>query len=403
MSEAEIQKAVTFLAEAQRVFDRYCDLDVPSGIGLDPTAYLTKEVKPLPKEWQDKKAAYEKTQEAERKSATDSALMYLILLHQKVYDLWDAMEATADKAMRARLSELADATIQWIDMFEQEMGSSYDTLSADNTPGESHDRSGCHQRHGHEGDVQMNERLHVTSCPEESLNDLPCKDFEQYEDKQLAWAVNASFRTMVQLVHWINEGMTEKVFRYYVYDRVPCQGRLDTIAMNMDNLITHWQYYKPELSKTLRGLYSALQKAAKEADRRFRHLSILPYWNEKDFNPREVKACAAALHDKLHHIASMAYTDLERVDHTPNGPGQARAAGAVAKQDKRTPETDQKLIYQADAAEFYNIPKSTLSKAAKKKPSEPGYLWSDAKGKRRWYRKSDLDKISRSRRRLKGS
>ena len=69
----------------------------------------------------------------------------------------------------------------------------------------------------------------------------------------------------------------------------------------------------------------------------------------------------------------------------------------------RTPENDPGLIYQADAATFYNIPKSVLSKAAKKKPGEPGYLWSGRgrKGKEKrtrvWHRKKDLEKIARSR------
>jgi len=69
-----------------------------------------------------------------------------------------------------------------------------------------------------------------------------------------------------------------------------------------------------------------------------------------------------------------------------------------------TPETDASLIYQADGADFYNIPKSVLCKAAKKKPSEPGYLWSGRgyKGKkmRVWHRKKDLEKIARSRKAL---
>jgi len=66
-----------------------------------------------------------------------------------------------------------------------------------------------------------------------------------------------------------------------------------------------------------------------------------------------------------------------------------------------TPETDSTLIYQADAATFYNIPKSILSKAANKKSGEPGYLWSNTKGSRRFYRKKDIEKISRSRQKLK--
>jgi hypothetical protein len=71
-----------------------------------------------------------------------------------------------------------------------------------------------------------------------------------------------------------------------------------------------------------------------------------------------------------------------------------------------TPETDNSLIYQAAGAELYSIPKSVLNKNAKKKPGEPGYLWSGrgAVGKskrlRVWHRKGDLAKIGRSRKAL---
>jgi hypothetical protein len=71
--------------------------------------------------------------------------------------------------------------------------------------------------------------------------------------------------------------------------------------------------------------------------------------------------------------------------------------------DKPTPKNDSALIYQADAEDFYNIPKSMLSKASKKTPGEPGYLWSDTEGRRRFYRKKDLEKISRSRQKLQGN
>lgn len=71
--------------------------------------------------------------------------------------------------------------------------------------------------------------------------------------------------------------------------------------------------------------------------------------------------------------------------------------------NKPTPKTDTSLIYQADAAEFYNIPKSVLSKAAHKRPGQPGYLWSGTEGRRRFYRKADLERMSRSRERLRGS
>ena len=66
-----------------------------------------------------------------------------------------------------------------------------------------------------------------------------------------------------------------------------------------------------------------------------------------------------------------------------------------------TPKTDGSLIYQADAATFYNIPKSTLSKASNKKPGEPGYLWSGRDGKRVFYRKSDCSKLAKSRTKLR--
>jgi hypothetical protein len=92
----------------------------------------------------------------------------------------------------------------------------------------------------------------------------------------------------------------------------------------------------------------------------------------------------------------------EKTDQKPNGPGQPGGTPPLAGNAKPTPKTDTTLIYQADGAEFYNIPKSTLSKAAGKKPGEPGYLWSDTDGERRWYRKSDLQKISRSREKLRG-
>jgi hypothetical protein len=84
--------------------------------------------------------------------------------------------------------------------------------------------------------------------------------------------------------------------------------------------------------------------------------------------------------------------------HSPKGEG---AAGGDLPQ--ATPQTDPSLIYQADGATSYNIPKSVLSKAGNKKPGEPGYLWSGRgckKGQKRervWFRKADLEKIARSR------
>lgn len=89
---------------------------------------------------------------------------------------------------------------------------------------------------------------------------------------------------------------------------------------------------------------------------------------------------------------------------TPNGhlsdPVSSAAEPGVPE---LTPETDSKLIYQSDAATFYNIPKSTLSKAAAKTPGDLGYLWSGRKGSRVFYRKADLEKLAKSRRKLRGT
>jgi hypothetical protein len=79
----------------------------------------------------------------------------------------------------------------------------------------------------------------------------------------------------------------------------------------------------------------------------------------------------------------------------------ARAGQGNNEPAEKTPKTDSNLIYQSDASEFYNIPKSTLSKDGRKTPGEPGYLWSGIDGRRRFYRKTALEKISRSRQKLK--
>lgn len=84
----------------------------------------------------------------------------------------------------------------------------------------------------------------------------------------------------------------------------------------------------------------------------------------------------------------------------PTKPTEA-SGGKTPKLSQETPKTDPKLIYQAAAAEFYNIPKSTLSKAANKRPGEVGYLWSGRNGKRVFYRKSDCEKLARSRAKLR--
>ncbi len=70
------------------------------------------------------------------------------------------------------------------------------------------------------------------------------------------------------------------------------------------------------------------------------------------------------------------------------------------KATKPTPKTDPTLIYQSVAADLYDIPKSTLSKAGRKQPGEFGYLWSGKDGRRTFYRKADLEKLSQSRKKL---
>ncbi len=93
--------------------------------------------------------------------------------------------------------------------------------------------------------------------------------------------------------------------------------------------------------------------------------------------------------------------DVE-ADLEANAPGQDEGEAKAVDEPQGTPKTNPQLIYQSDGAEFYNIPKSTLSKAANKEPGEPGYLWSGHTGRRVFYRRADLQKISRSRQKLGG-
>ena len=61
------------------------------------------------------------------------------------------------------------------------------------------------------------------------------------------------------------------------------------------------------------------------------------------------------------------------------------------------PKDDPELISLAAAADFYNIPKGTLSKRAQKSPGDLGYLRSVQHGRFRYFWKKDLEKIARSR------
>ncbi|MBI3271462.1 MAG: hypothetical protein HYZ53_20900 [Planctomycetes bacterium] len=61
------------------------------------------------------------------------------------------------------------------------------------------------------------------------------------------------------------------------------------------------------------------------------------------------------------------------------------------------PESDPSLIRLGDAAEKYNIPKSTLTKNAKRPPGHPGYVWSRTVGRKRYFRRADLEYLNRAR------
>ncbi len=63
------------------------------------------------------------------------------------------------------------------------------------------------------------------------------------------------------------------------------------------------------------------------------------------------------------------------------------------------PSEDHELIHLSAAAGFYNIPKSLLSKRAGRSPNEFGYLWSVLHKGRRYFRRDDLLRLSRSRHR----
>ncbi len=332
--EETIKRAVIYLGEVQQVVYRYYRLHADSGISLFSLGSPGRKAKALAKDVQEMIEADDKKLETERRKAEDDARGHLLVLHRQVYDWWDLIEQTEDPAKGERLGRLAEAAVQWIDRLEGYLRISYDTLRDDNTPRESSDRSRCHPRHSDETWNAIDEIREVVSCPEALLGNLPCQEFGEYEDEETAWAVNAAYRMATWLRHWVEEEMTEKVFRHYVYGVTPCSDRLECViarAGNMDDLLTYWQFHNPELSKTLRTLYEAIAKAAKKTDRHYKRLSILPWWNERDFDPIEVKACAARLHDKLLQVGSMGLRSLEgakqsqdrKTIRTPNGPEEA--------------------------------------------------------------------------------
>jgi hypothetical protein len=88
---------------------------------------------------------------------------------------------------------------------------------------------------------------------------------------------------------------------------------------------------------------------------------------------------------------------IEAIDKSAGSKVEHGKAGSAIQ---ATPETDPGLIYLSAAAELYNIPKSTLSKAARRKPGELGYLWSVPKGRRVILRRTDCVRLGRSRTKL---
>ncbi len=150
--------------------------------------------------------------------------------------------------------------------------------------------------------------------------------------------------------------------------------------------VLRWlQYHKPGIAPTIKDKYDILGKLATEVRNRPKGVTKqIPLSSLS--SPRLLKSNLRYFIDDLRHIAKMVREEFK----------PEKDNGNAGDNEQATPETDPKLIYQADAAEFYNIPKSTLSKAAKKKMGEAGYLWSGRKGKRVFYRKKDIEKLARS-------
>lgn len=55
------------------------------------------------------------------------------------------------------------------------------------------------------------------------------------------------------------------------------------------------------------------------------------------------------------------------------------------------------LITQTEASRGFGIPKATLAKYAKHKIGEVNYLWSKKKGRNRYYKRKDIEKLAQSR------
>ena len=108
--------------------------------------------------------------------------------------------------------------------------------------------------------------------------------------------------------------------------------------------------------------------------------------------------------NQLYHWAPKLKTTIEgAIEHVRADLVSCQETDVEAEEKPQdTPDTNSQLIWQVDAALFYGIPKGILSKAAKKSPSEPGYLRSGTKGRRRFYRRKDIERFSRSREKLRG-
>lgn len=94
---------------------------------------------------------------------------------------------------------------------------------------------------------------------------------------------------------------------------------------------------------------------------------------------------------------SAAQLALDQAMENPDKPIGKRAAAERSRQKELHPKDDPKMIGLADAWRAYGIPKSTLTKSAKKKPSRPGYLRSKTRGRNRYFWRDDLEKLDQSR------
>jgi len=84
---------------------------------------------------------------------------------------------------------------------------------------------------------------------------------------------------------------------------------------------------------------------------------------------------------------------------TSTAPNPAVPAPGTPRQSRRL-EDERTQIGLVEASEFYDIPKSVLSKAAAKNPGARGYLPSVRKGRRVLFDRKDIQNFSRSRKQI---